>query len=150
MLFSEIAGRRAGFGCGQRRRIARAPWSGAAGQFRAALRNRVGVTIVFPTPGRSADMSSRRRRNPHSRGGGRGRPEDWAKWLRETLPLTGEGTGCTRPEQIVLPGTASLPWLSVLQVRGGGSCAALPPTPLLRACRCREPGIGPPRRLVVG
>jgi len=33
------------------------------------------------------------------------------------LPLTGEGTGCIRPEQIVLPGAAPLPWLPVFQVR---------------------------------
>lgn len=32
-----------------------------------------------------------------------GGPKDRAKWLRETLPLTDEGTGYTRPEQIVLP-----------------------------------------------
>ena len=48
-----------------------------------------------------------------------GGPGDRAKWLRGTLPLAGEGTGCTRPEQIVLPATAPLPWLPVLQVRAG-------------------------------
>jgi hypothetical protein len=37
--------------------------------------------------------------------------------LREMLPLTGQGTDCIRPEQIVLPGTAPLPRLPVLQVR---------------------------------
>ena len=37
-----------------------------------------------------------------------GGPKDRAKWLRETLPLTGEGTDYTPPEQIVLPGTAPI------------------------------------------
>ena len=78
-------------------------------------------------------------------------PRDRAKWLRETLPLTGEGTGYTRPEQIVLPGTAPLPWLPVLQV-GAEDPVLLFLRPLLRACRCRDPGIGPApaARLVAG
>ena len=70
------------------------------------------------------------------------RPRDRAKWLRETLPLAREGTGYTRPEQIVLPGAAPLPWLQVLQVRAEDP-VLLFLRPLLRACRCRDPGIGP-------
>ena len=31
----------------------------------------VGETVIFPAPGRSPGMSSRRRRNPHNGGGGR-------------------------------------------------------------------------------
>ena len=67
------------------------------------------------------------------------------------LPLTGEGTGCIRPEQIVLPGTAPLPWLPVFQVRAE-EAVLLFHRPLLCASRCRDLGIGPApaARLVAG
>src|ERR1022692_848052 len=64
-------------------------------------------------------------------------------------------SGCTDPgerhPEVRSYWHSTTAWLPLLQVRGGRSSTASSSDPLLRACRCRDPGVGPlAARLVAG